>query len=71
MTWNAHHKISLAFFYAANSGSPYSSIYNNASPNAFNNKSKALPVHIHQDKGDVNLRNVIRDSQVVYSADEQ
>ncbi|XCI75596.1 MAG: hypothetical protein ABI045_02500 [Flavobacteriales bacterium] len=70
LIWNVHYKISLSFFYIANWGSHYSFIYN-TSPNVFNNKSKASLIYIPRDKGDINMREVIRKSQVVYSADVQ
>jgi hypothetical protein len=69
LRWNAANTTSLSFFYSAQSGSPYSIIYQSA---PFGNGSNASLPYIPKDQSDINLADK-KDAggNVVYSAAQQ
>ncbi len=71
LQWNEHQATSLAFFFSAQSGSPYSFIYS-SSPNPFNNASNANLIFIPKDQSQINLADVKDgNGNITYSAAQQ
>ncbi len=68
LRWNPYQATSLAFFYAGQSGSPYSVIYTNA---PFGNSSNAPLAYIPLNSGDIHLADYTKSDGTVYTAAQQ
>lgn len=69
MVWNQANATSLTFFYAGQSGSPYSVIYS-ASGNPFGNAANANLPYIPKDQSDIRLADYTLNGQVYTSAQQ-
>jgi hypothetical protein len=66
--WSEHNTTSLAFFYAGQSGNPYSLIYTST---PFGNSSNASLPYIPADQNDIHLADYTRSNGAVYTAAQQ
>jgi hypothetical protein len=69
LEWNKANLTTLAFFYAGQSGSPYSAVYNSGG-NPFGNAANANLPYIPRDQNDIRLADFTKNGQV-YTAAQQ